>query len=208
MVKNRMLQRIALALFIGILTTTTGFSATVIKDPDLFYSIYHKPETVIDFFKLKDGVSFTNIPNSYTPKTTYLDNPDNLIVYTGERDGAGNFKFIAVRSHAFSDNWSFKGVHPDKPKIFREHVIWYDQGITTGSFEIIITSTSGKSQPFVIHTEKGFIGIIPSSPQETRFIFEDIHIISSFKTGFTIINDVPEPPQNRFFWKTSDYLWI
>ena len=192
----------------------TYYSATIYliyivgQDPDLFYSIYRKPDTVIDFLKLKDGISFTNIPESYTPKTTYLDKPDNLIVYTGERDGAGNFKFIAVRSHAFSDNWSFKGVHPNNSKNFREQVIWYDRGITTGSFEIIITSTSHTSQPFVIYTEKGFIGVIPSSPQETRFILQDIHIISSFETGFSMIDDDPKPPENLLFWKTSNFHLI
>jgi hypothetical protein len=188
--------------------TATGFAATIIKDPVLFYSIYHNPDTVIDFIKLKDGTAFDNIPDSYTPKTKYLNNPDSLIVYTGERDGRGGFSFVAVRSQAFSENWSFKGVHPTNPKIFREQVIWFDQGITTGSFEIIISSTTHHSQPFAILTEKGFIGIIPSSPQETRFIFEDIHIISSFETGFSLPDVIPRPPSDQLFLKKLHPRWI
>jgi hypothetical protein len=188
--------------------TATAFSASMVKDPDLFYSVFKNPDTVIDFLELKDGTSFDKIPESYTPKTQYLDNPDNLIVYTGESDGKGGFSMIAVRPQAFSDGWSFKGGHPSKPKVFREQVVWFDQGITAGSFEIIISATTAQSQPFAIYTEKGFMGIIPDSPEETRFILEGIHIVYSFETGFAVPDFVPKRPRDRNFLEKPNRRWI
>ena len=203
-----MLKKLGIILIVSSLMTATAFAASMVKDPVLFYSVFHDPDTVIDFLELKDGTSFDKIPDTYTPKTKYLDNPDNLIVYTGESDGKGGFSMIAVRSQAFSDKWSFKGVHPSKPKVFHEQIVWFDQGITAGSFEIIISATTAPSQPFAIYTEKGFIGIIPDSPEETRFIFEDIHIVYSFETGFAVPDFVPKRPRDRKLLKKSDHRWI
>jgi hypothetical protein len=194
------MKKLALTLLISILMTPIAFSATVITDPNVFYSMFDHPDTTIDFSKLKDGISFGNIPAGYNSNTSYLDNPDDLIVYTGESDGAGGFKFIAVRPHAFSDDWSFKRVDPTDSKNTSEAVVWFGQGITAGSFEMIVYSTTPQSKPFVIYTEKGFIGIVPSSPLETRFIFEDLHIIFSLETGFSQVDSEPEPPANNHYW--------
>ena len=191
---------LALALLISILTSPIAFSATVITDPDVFYSMFDHPDTTIDFLKLKDGISFSNIPDGYKSKTSYIENPDNLIIYTGESDGSGGFKFIAVRPHAFSDDWSFERADPTGSKNNRKAIVWFGQGITAGSSEMIVTSTTPQSKPFVIYTEKGFIGIVPSSPLETRFIFEDLHIIFSLETGFSQVDSEPEPPANNHYW--------
>lgn len=78
---------------------------------------------MVYFIISKDGTSFSNIPDGYKSKTSYLDNPDNLIVYTGESDGAGRFELIAVRPHAFSDDWSFERAHPADSKNNREAII-------------------------------------------------------------------------------------
>jgi len=177
-----------------------AFSATVITDPDVFYSMFDHPDTTIDFLKLKNGISFSNIPDGYRSKTSYIDNPDNLIIHTGESDGSGGFNLIAVRPHAFSDDWSFERVNPTDSKNNREAVVWFGQGITTGSLEMIVTSTTPQSKPFVIHTEKGFIGVVPSSPLETRFIFKDLHIIFSLETGFSQVDSEPQPPANNQNW--------
>ena len=195
------MKKLALALLISISMTPVAFSAMVITDPDLFYAMFEHPDTTIDFLKLKDGTSFSDIPDGYKSNTSYLENPDNLIVYTGESDGAGGFNLIAVRPNAFSEDWSFERVDPADSKNIREAVVWFGQGITTGSFEMIVTSTTPESKPFVIYTEKGFIGIVPSSPLETRFIFEDLHIIFSLETGFSQVDSEPEPPANNHFWQ-------
>ena len=154
--------------------------------------------------KLKDGTSFDNIPDSYIPNTSYQDHPDNLIIHTGKSDGAGGFELIAVRSQAFSDVWSFKATDPDKPGTFRNAIVWFSHGITSGSNEMTISTTSHQAQPFVIYTEKGFIGIVPSNPQETLFVFEDLHLISSFETGFAKVIPDAEPPREQPFWEKND----
>ena len=194
--------RLATTLIITLAIATTGFSATVIRDPSVFYSLYGRPNNVLDFLKLKDGTSFNNIPDSYIPNTSYKDQPDNLIIHTGKSDGAGGFELIAVRSQAFSDVWSFKATHPEKPGTYRDAIVWFAQGITSGSNEMIITSTPHQSEPFVIYTEKGFIGVVPSSPQETLFIFEDLHLISRFETGFSEDALDPNPPLEQPLWET------
>lgn len=194
------MKKLALALLISMVMTPMAYSAMVITDPDVFYSMFDYPDTTIDFLKLKDGTSFSSIPDDYKANTSYLDDPDNLIIHTGESDGVGGYNFIAVRPHAFSDVWSFERAHPADSKNNREAVVWFGQGITTGSFELIISSTAPQSKPFVIHTEKGFIGIVPSSPLETRFVFDDFHIIYSLETGFSQVDPVPEPPVNNPHW--------
>lgn len=198
------MKKLALALLITILIATTGLAATVIRDPNVFYSLYGKPNIVLDFLKLKDGTSFDNIPNSYIPNTSYQDYSDNLIIHTGKGDDAGGFELIAVRPKAFSDVWSFKATHPSKPGTFRDAIVWFAHGITSGSYEMIISSTSHQSQPFVIYTEKGFIGIVPSNPQETRFIFDDLHLISYFESGFSKVASDAEPAPKRPFWEKID----
>ena len=201
------MKKLALAILISMLMPPMAYSAVVIENPDVFYSMFGYPDTTIDFLKLKDGTSFSNIPDGYKSKTSYLDNPDNLIVYTGESDGVGGFKLIAVRPHAFSDDWSFERAHPADSKNNREEIVWFGEGITTGSFEIIVSTTTPQSKPFVIYTGKGFIGVVPSSPQETRFVFDDLHIIYSLETGFSQID--PEPPANNPHWlKPNNYREI
>ena len=201
LVWRRELKKLALSILISILMAPIAFSATVITDPDVFYSMFDHPDTVIDFLKLKDGTSFSNIPDDYKPNTSYLDNPDNLIIYTGESDGVGGFSLIAVKPHAFSNDWSFERAYPTDSKNIRKAVIWFGKGITTGTYDMSVSITTPQSKPFVMYTEKGFIGIVPSSPLETRFTFEDLHIIFSLETEFSKVDSEPEPPANDYFWE-------
>jgi len=69
---------------------------------------------------------------------------------------------------------------------------------------MIVTSTTPQSKPFAIYTEKGFIGVVPSSPLETRFIFEDLHIIFSLETGFSAVDSAPQTPANDQIWHRSN----
>ncbi len=201
LVRRRKLNKLALSILISFSMTSIAFSATVITDPDVFYSMFDNPDTVIDFSKLRDGTSFSKIPDSYKPNTSYLDNPDNLIIHTGESDGIGGFKLIAVTPHAFSSDWSFERAYPTDSKNIRKAVVWFGKGITTGTSDMSVSITTPPSKPFVMHTEKGFIGIVPSSPSETRFTFEDLHFIFSLETEFSQVDSVPEPPANDYFWQ-------
>jgi hypothetical protein len=197
--RRRKLKKLILALLLSVLIAPLAHSAVVITDPDVFYSMFDYPDTTIDFLKLKDGTAFNNLPDHYKANTTYLNDPENLIVHTGKSNGNGGFHYIAVRPHAFSDEWSFERAHPTDLKNNRAAVVWFGQGITTGSFEMIVSSTTPQSKPFVIHTEKGFMGIVPSSPQETRFVFDDCHVIYSLETGFLRLDPAPQPPANNHY---------
>jgi hypothetical protein len=55
-----------------------------------------------------------------------------------------------------------------------------------------VSTTAGQSKPFAIYTNKGFMGIIPDTPQETLFIFENLHFIFSFETEFSKTAPVSE----------------
>jgi hypothetical protein len=43
-----------------------------------------------------------------------------------------------------------------------------------------------------MYTNKGFMGIIPDTPQEILFIFENLHFIFSFETEFSKTAPVSE----------------
>jgi hypothetical protein len=168
--------------------------------------MFDYPDTTIDFLKLKDGTAFSNLPDRYKANTTFLDDPENLIVHTGKSNGTGGFNYIVVRPHAFSDEWSFERAHPTDSKNNRAAVVWFGQGITTGSFEMIISSTTPPSKPLVIHTEKGFMAILPSGPQETRFVLDDLHVVFSLEIEFSQLDPAPQPPANNHFrLRTNSY---
>jgi hypothetical protein len=43
-----------------------------------------------------------------------------------------------------------------------------------------------------MYTNKGFMGIIPDTPEETLFIFENLHFIFSFEADFSKTAPVSE----------------
>jgi hypothetical protein len=71
-------------------------------------------------------------------------------------------------------------------------VIWFNQGISAGVSKITVAKSTGKSEPFVLYTNKGFMGVVPDNHQETLFIFDNFSAIFSFETKFsrssTILN--------------------
>jgi hypothetical protein len=70
------------------------------------------------------------------------------------------------------------------PQVSCEAVIWFNQGISAGDSVIAVASTTGKSQPFVLYTNKGFMGVVPDSSRETVFIFDNFSAVFSFETDF------------------------
>ena len=54
-----------------------------------------------------------------------------------------------------------------------------------------VSVAAGCSEPFAMYTSAGFVGIIPSSPKETDFIFYTFNTVFSFETGYS--QSVPEP---------------
>jgi hypothetical protein len=61
-----------------------------------------------------------------------------------------------------------------------------------------VSTNIGPSQPFAMYTNKGFMGIIPDTPQETLFLFENLHFIFSFETEFLKTAPVSESKASFF----------
>jgi len=195
------LKKMYLALVICFIMVPRAFSYTIIADPDVFYSFFEKPQHIIEFTKLKDGTPYDSIPNRFKPNRYYVSEPDCLIIGTGDDNDAGGFEALAVRPGSFSNAWSFMGADPNKKGTYCEAVIWFDHGISTGNYKMTVSTTAGKSQPFVMYTNKGFIGILPDTPHETTFIFDNFYLIFSFETEFKKVTPVSNSKAVSFLAK-------
>ena len=132
-----------------------------------------------DFTELKDGTSFKNISKTFELHISKASEPDCI------SSRAENFNALTVRSSAFSNTWYFQGAESVQTHAFCDAVLWFDQGISTGDHNLAVSIKTERSKPFAIYTNKGFLGVIPDTPQETLFIFENLHLIFSFETEFT-----------------------
>jgi hypothetical protein len=172
-------KKVAFTILIYLAVASNVFAYTAIKDPNVFYSFFEKPAKIIDFAELKDGTSYNNISRSFEPYIHKASEPGCINVR------AGNLNALPVRPSAFSNTWSFQGAEPLQTQSFCDAVLWFDQGISTGDYNLAVSTTAGRSKPFAIYTNRGFMGIIPDNPQETLFIFENLHFIFSFETEFS-----------------------
>ena len=175
--------RLILALLMVLLPAQHAFSYTII-DVDLFYAFFEKPNKVIDFNVYKDGSPVTKISGGFEPNTIYSAKPDCLVSGKSDESSFGGLEEIAIQPDAFSDDWSFKVVDPKAPDTFCEAVLWFDQGISSGKLSIAVIASSGQSKPFVLYTNKGGLGIVPDSTDETVFIFDNISAVFILETDF------------------------
>jgi hypothetical protein len=162
------------------------FSYTVITDPNVFYTFYENPAKVLDFTELKDGTSYTNIQDRFGPDQMKASETD-CINHRPE-----DLNAMTVGPGAFSNAWSFLGSDPKRNQSFCDSILWFDQGISTGELSLAVSTKAGRSQPFAMYTNKGFMGIIPDTPEETLFIFENLHFIFSFEADFSKTAPVSE----------------
>ena len=190
------MKKVTLTILINLALVSNAFSYTAITDPNLFYSFFEKPAKIIDFTELKDGTSYNNISKTFEPHIPKASEPDCI------NNRAGNFNALTVRSSAFSNTWFFQGAEPVQGHAFCDTVLWFDQGISTGDYHLAVSTKAGRSKPFAMYTNKGFMGIIPDTPQESLFIFEDLHLIFSFETEFS--NTVPVSESNASFLAQND----
>jgi hypothetical protein len=179
-------KKMTLVLLINFVLASNVFSYSVITDPNVFYAFFEQPAKVIDFTELKDGTSYHNIPGRLETDTFEVSEPDCI------NNQAGDIKALTVWSNAFSNAWSFRGSDPVQAHALRDEILWFDQGITTGDCSMAVSTNAERSQPFAMYTNKGFMGIIPDTPQETLFIFENLHFIFSFETEFAKTAPVSE----------------
>ena len=180
------MKKVTLILLINFALASNVFSYSVITDPNVFYAFFEKPAKVIDFTELKDGTAYKSIPGRLEPDTSKGTDPDCI---TNQPEG---IKALTVWSNAFSNTWSFRGSDPVHTRSLRDAILWFDQGITTGDCSMAVSTNAERSQPFAMYTNKGFMGIIPDTPQETLFIFENLHFIFSFETEFSKTAPVSE----------------
>ena len=173
------MKKVILTTLINFALASNVFAYTVIKDPNVFYSFFEKPAKIIDFAELKDGTLYGNLTDRVELDIPETSEPNCI------NDRAGNLNALTVRPSAFSNTWSFLGAAPVQAQSFCDAVLWFDQGISTGDYNLAVSTTAGRSKPFAIYTNKGFMGIIPDTPQETLFIFENLHFIFSFETEFS-----------------------
>jgi hypothetical protein len=212
------MQRLALALVIGILSAPNASAYRVITDPEVFYSRYASPKIVIDFTELKDGTAIENQSVGCKPQSSWVsDSNYNCLMPADQKHGAERSASLTVRPQAFSDDWSFRGDDPTTPGLFCEAITWFVQGITSGRYHLAVSAAAGRSEPFAMYTNTGFIGVIPASPNETDFIFDTFNTVFSFETGYSEVKAEPKPIltphkdrdyfaalSHKFF---QDYFW-
>jgi hypothetical protein len=140
--------------------------------------------TKIDFTALKDGTPYEKI--QYRIKSEAAVVSESKCTNFGQSDIhlTGGANRISVRPDAFSSEWLFSARDLIKPEVSCEAVLWFNQGISAGDAKITITSSTGQSEPFVLYTNKGFIGVVPDTPQETEFIFDSFSAVFSFESKF------------------------
>ena len=192
------MKKQALAVLMGFMLTPSAFAYTIITEPDVFYSFFEKPKMILEFTELKDGTVFDSTGDGLKANSFYAGAPDCLTNGSEGFHRGDGFDALAVRTNAFSNVWSFMGADPKEPHAFCEAVIWFDQGISTGNYNMTVVATAGQSQPFVLYTNKGFVGILPDSPQETLFIFDNLDVVYSFETEFSKANPVSEAEES--YW--------
>jgi hypothetical protein len=171
-------KKAILILFINVALASNVFSYTVIADPGVFYAFFEKPAKVFNFDELKDGTSYHNIQGRF--ESDPIETAETDCINRRPED----LKTLTVGAGAFSNAWSFLASDPLQTHSFCDAILWFDQGISTGDFSLAVSTNTGPSQPFAMYTNKGFMGIIPDTPQETLFIFENLHFIFSFETEF------------------------
>lgn len=178
------MKKTALILLISFMMVPRVFSYSIITDPDVFYSFFEKPMTTIEFSKLKDGTSYENIRQRIKPDPPAQSELRCSVIGNGDIHFSGSKNSIAIRSDAFSDDWSFSAMDRQRPEVSCEAVISFDQGISAGDSVIAVAASSGKSEPFALYTNKGFLGVVPDNSRETVFIFDNFSAVFSFETSF------------------------
>jgi hypothetical protein len=177
-------KKLTIILAFSFLIIPEAFSYSIIREPDLFYSFFEKPMTTIDFSALKDGTPYEIIQHRIKSESLVVSEPQCTIFEKSDINLAGAGNRISVKSDAFSNEWLFSAGNLVSPEVSCEAVLWFNQGISAGGSKIIVTSSSGKSEPFVLYTNKGFIGVVPDNPQETEFIFDNFSAVFSFESKF------------------------
>ena len=178
------MKKLIIFLAVSFLILPKAFSYSIIRDPDLFYSFFEKPMMTIDFTTLKDGTPYEMIRYRINSEPAVVSEPRCNIYGNSDIHLTEDATGISVRPDAFSNEWLFSARDLIKPDVSCEAVLWFNQGISAGDSKISITSSTGKSEPFVLYTNKGFIGVVPDNHRETEFVFDGFSAVFSFESNF------------------------
>ena len=178
------MKKLVIVLSLVFMIVAPAFSFSIITDSNWFYSFFEKPMTVIEFTKLKDGTSYDYNRYGNIPSRLTITEPGCLLFGKSDIPSAGSDGRISVRSNAFSDVWSFKATDISGQKFFCDAITWFNHGISSGKLKMTVEAPHGKSAPFVLYTNKGFMGVVPDTPRETVFIFDNFSVVFSFETEF------------------------
>ncbi len=173
-----------LSLLLILLIAPNCFAYTIINDPDVFYTMYENPDTTIDFTKLKNGISFDAVPDTWS----------ELILATG------SYNYV-VREYSFSDDWWFRHVYSQT--VINTSVSWKNGSISNYNMGIYAFNP----QPFTLTTSNGFIGIIPDDMQDSHYVLGDIDIYN-LEAGFTTITSTPVPEPATFMLLCSGIIGL
>ncbi len=178
------MKKLIIVLAVSFLMLPQAFSYSIIRDPDLFYSFFEKPMMTIDFTALKDGTSYEKVRYRIDAEPAVVSEPQCDIYSNSDIHLTEGATGISVRPDAFSNEWQFSARNLITPDVSCEAVLWFNQGISAGDSNITIRSSTGKSEPFVLYTNKGFIGVVPDNHRETEFVFDGFSAVFSFESRF------------------------
>ena len=199
------MKKVVLVMILSLLPVPGTYAFTIITDPNVFYSFFEKPKTTIEFSQLRDGTTFSNIPDGLEPITSYAVKPACAFMRAENKTHANGSKSLAVRPNAFSSAWFFKVKNPENPDSYCDAVLWSDQGLSIANNSFTVVAASGQSQPFVLYTNKGFIGILPDDPQETIFILDRCTQVFIFETEFSRTASVLESGGSLMAYNQDDH---
>jgi len=171
-----------------IFITTKAHSYSITTDEITFYSLYTAPSETLTFDTLADGVAYTEAS---------LPHPSIRAEYSGGR--------YSVKESGFSANWLFRS--SNYGVTYWLAVEWgeyqgeryirsdWEGPYPDDYFNRLSILTLSDASPIVLYTEpnhKGFLGIIPDSPQDTHYLLPLTQVprIYEMQSGFI---PVPEP---------------
>ncbi len=160
------------------------------SDEAYFTSIYGNPTETIDFTRLKDGSTFSELASGGWITSPYINS------YSSGPDG-NNF---SVGEDAWSDNYLIRSVWAGVS--FWTATDWYGDYVRPHSDSMTTRRLSvhsiGDASPISLYVESdsynGFVGFIPETAQDREFQYLQSNLrILSMQGGFSQVSQVPSP---------------
>jgi hypothetical protein len=174
-----MLKRLASAAILFLFAHSAG-AYQVISDRAIFYSMFEKPASVLDFTALKDGTVFRT--------DGYLNSP--LITTTG-----GSPFSASVREEGWADGLLIGSSYQGCGCAWSA-TNWFGDYIAPAGFTYynnIYVNTGRQSMPIAVETSSGFLGYVPDNISDSYYLLPYQVSVTSLSYGFSPVTSVPEP---------------